>query len=335
VYDAASDVKVMSHMRESGDPVRLSAAELKELSVISLSSSAYYIALEWVKIFTAIFLVSKFGYNSFLLYSLYWFYIAGRMQALAIFVHEGVHYRIAPWPQLNDYISNVFCAFPAFLSVESFRYCHGRHHRYLNESQDGNREVWFTHNAEGELEKEWQFPKNGFGFFLMLLNRTYGLTGVCWLVRTFIAEWLQVLSLSSYRRAFRITYTLCVAGALTYFQCWDKFFWLWIFPYCTSHIGVQYMRLVCEHSRVVSEHSEFSLTRSTLLGFWGKEFILPVNVGYHIEHHIHPSVPFYNLPALHKALMKHEDFRKHANIHYSLWSVIDECIAPEAEAEKK
>jgi len=335
VYDATSDVKVMSHVRESGDPVRLSPAELKTISTIELSTSLYYIGLEWVKMFAAMSILLFFGFQSTWLYALYWIYIAGRQQALSVFVHEGVHYRIAPAPILNDILTNLTCAFPAFLSVESFRYFHGRHHRYLNEERDGNREVWFTHKATGEIEEEWIFPKTTLGLLFMLFNRTYGFTGVRWMIRTFIAEWLQVLDLTAWRRAYRIVYTLAFASAFTYFQCWDKFFWLWIFPYCTSHITVQYIRLIAEHSRVASTNPDFSLTRSTLLGPLGRELVLPANVGYHIEHHIHPSVPFYNLPKLHELLMRRTDYKKYANVHYSLWTVYKEIISGQDDLVKK
>ena len=45
-------------------------------------------------------------------------------------------------------------------------------------------------------------------------------------------------------------------------------------------------------------------------------FILPRNIGYHIEHHWYPSVPFYNLPAFHARLMEDGSYRANANVHH-------------------
>jgi fatty acid desaturase len=32
--------------------------------------------------------------------------------------------------------------------------------------------------------------------------------------------------------------------------------------------------------------------------------VAPLNVNYHLTHHVFPSVPFYNLPHMHKELAK-------------------------------
>ena len=34
-------------------------------------------------------------------------------------------------------------------------------------------------------------------------------------------------------------------------------------------------------------------------------FFFPHNVNYHIEHHLHPTIPHYNLPAAHEAFLEH------------------------------
>ena len=34
------------------------------------------------------------------------------------------------------------------------------------------------------------------------------------------------------------------------------------------------------------------------------------NVGYHIEHHLYPGVPYYNLPKLHKLLMGNQSYKE-------------------------
>jgi fatty acid desaturase len=48
---------------------------------------------------------------------------------------------------------------------------------------------------------------------------------------------------------------------------------------------------------------------------WLERLVLaPINVNYHLAHHLYPSVPFYNLPKLHKRLMAYEVFREHAHI---------------------
>lgn len=54
--------------------------------------------------------------------------------------------------------------------------------------------------------------------------------------------------------------------------------------------------------------------------------ILPRNIHYHIEHHWYPSVPFYNLPALHIELMKQSGFREQAVITNSVIASLRQCV---------
>ena len=59
-----------------------------------------------------------------------------------------------------------------------------------------------------------------------------------------------------------------------------------------------------------------------------KFFILPRNIGYHIEHHWYPSVPFYRLPELHRLLMARNGFRAHAVVRRSVVISLGERIKP-------
>jgi hypothetical protein len=67
------------------------------------------------------------------------------------------------------------------------------------------------------------------------------------------------------------------------------------------------VRAVCEHGAVSDTSSPLTAARSNRthgsLGNWVGRFLLfPHHVNYHLEHHLYPAVPHYNLPALHRAL---------------------------------
>jgi fatty acid desaturase len=64
-------------------------------------------------------------------------------------------------------------------------------------------------------------------------------------------------------------------------------------------------------------------------------FILPRNIGYHLEHHWYPSVPFYRLPELHQALMEREGFRQHAVVKRSVIASLSECVRESATLRAK
>ena len=105
-----------------------------------------------------------------------------------------------------------------------------------------------------------------------------------------------------------------------------EFFLYWIVPYCTSHIGLQYIRLTCEHSAVHSDDPDYGLTRTTMPRRWERVLVLPRNIHYHIEHHWYPSVPYYNLPALHEQLMAQPGFRRSAVVTRSVLASLLQCV---------
>ncbi len=65
-----------------------------------------------------------------------------------------------------------------FASVEGFRKFHGTHHQYTSLPGDGNRHIWYTHDAAGELEPGWKFPKTRLGLALVLFRRAFFFTGM-------------------------------------------------------------------------------------------------------------------------------------------------------------
>src|SRR5688572_32974567 len=69
----------------------------------------------------------------------------------------------------------------------------------------------------------------------------------------------------------------------------------------------------------------YQVTRTTIPTRLESLFILPRNIGYHIEHHWYPSVPFYRLPELHERLLRVPGYRLDANIQRSVLHALLEC----------
>jgi fatty acid desaturase len=305
-------------------PERLPAATVKELSRLDPARAIRAIAGEWVSIAAVIALSAYFWHPA--LYLLAVIFIGSRQHALLILGHDASHYRILPTRWQNDLVSNIFLMWPTFASVESFRKFHGTHHQYTNLSNDGNRHIWYTHDAAGDLAPDWQFPKTRVGLALVLLRRAAFLTGIFWIVRGLVGS--SIVPSPRWMVAARLAFYGSIAGALTWFGGWYAFLLYWIVPFCTWHIAAQYARLICEHSAVESEEEEYAITRTTIPTSLESVFILPCNVGYHLEHHWYPSVPFYRLPELHQALMEREGFRKHAVVRRSVLTSLGECVRP-------
>lgn len=319
---SANPVVEHPHNTSRTIPERLPATEVKELSQLEPARALAITAREWVSIAAAIALCSYFWHP--VLYLLAVIFIGSRQHALMILGHDASHYRTLPTRWQNDLFANLFLMWPTFASVEGFRKFHGTHHQYTNLPNDGNRHIWYTHDAAGELAPDWRFPKTRAGLALVLLRRAAFLTGIFWIVRGLVGS--SLITSPGWMRAVGLSFYGTIAGALTYFGAWYALLFYWLVPYCTWHIATQYIRLICEHSAVESDEEEYAITRTTIPTWLESIFILPCNIGYHIEHHWYPSVPFYRLPELHQALMARQGFREHAVVRRSVLLSLGECV---------
>lgn len=311
------------HESRAAVPDRLPPEVIRELSVLRPCRAVAALAVEWLAIAAAIALCEILW--SPLVYALTVVWIGARQHALTVLGHEAAHFRLLPDHRWNDWVGNVAAFWPTFVAVENYRQFHGEHHRFTGMPQDGNRRIWRTHTAAGELAAEWTFPKSRVGLALMILRRAVFATGLFWIVRGLGAavvlrrSWAQVM--------IRLVYYAAIVGGLAIAGLTREFLLYWIVPFCTTHIAFQYIRLVCEHSAVASADPAFALTRTTLARWWERWLIVPRNIHYHIEHHWYPSVPFYNLPALHRRLMAQPGFSRHAAVTPSVMASLRQCIA--------
>src|SRR5262249_37755564 len=237
-------------------PERLPPATIKELSVLDPAKAIGATTEEWVAIAAAIAVCSFFWHPA--LYVAAVVVIGSRQHALLILGHDASHYRYLPtrWP--SELFANLYLMWPTFASVEGFRKFHSTHHQYTNLPEDGNRHIWYTHDAAGELEPGWVFPKTWMGLALLLLRRASFVTGMFWILRGLVDA--SFIPSPYWMVASKIAFYSSVAGALTLFDAWAALLLYWIVLYCTWHIAVQYVRIICEHSAVQSDEEEYSIT---------------------------------------------------------------------------
>jgi fatty acid desaturase len=169
------------HNTSRAIPERLPAVKIKELSVLEPARALAATAEEWLSIAAAMALCSYFWHPA--LYLIAVMFIGSRQHALIILGHDASHYRYLPTRWQNELFGNLFLMWPVFASVEGFRKFHGTHHQNTSLPGDGNRHIWYTHNAAGELEPGWKFPKTRLGLALVLLRRAFFFTGMFWIVR--------------------------------------------------------------------------------------------------------------------------------------------------------
>jgi len=304
-------------------PERLDPLEIRRLSAIEPARALAAVAVEWTAIAAAIAVSARV--DAWPVTAAAIVLIGARQHALTVIAHDAAHFRLLPGRRLNDWVGNLLLAWPMFISVQGFRHYHGDHHRHLNRERDGNRQLWSTHDARGRLAREWRYPKTRLGLALTLARRVMMLTGVFWIARGLVGGFM--FGVSRPARAVRVALFVAAAWLLTARAAWPAFLLYWVVPYCTWHLLAQYVRLICEHSAVRADDPRYADTRTTIPGRLGRLLILPRNIGYHIEHHWYPSVPFYRLPELHALLRSQPGFRAHARCQRSILASLRQCVA--------
>lgn len=316
-----NDMDTHAHDLRAGVPDRLPGAVVRELSALDSRRAWLAIGSEWAVVAGAVAAGQRWPW----LYPLCVVVIGGRQHAMAILGHDAVHHRLFPDRRWNDWVADLLLLWPIFMSIGSFRFFHSTHHQHLDTPQDGNRMLWNTHDGEGKKTNEWTYPKSRAGLAMKLLRRGAMLTGLWWMVRhvrgvvRFRRSWPQVVA--------RAAHLAVVLGVVAWFDAWSGLFWYWVVPYGTWHVASQYLRLICEHSAMPDAPGAYAQTRTTVVGPLVGWLVLPRNVGFHIEHHWYPSVPWYRLPALHAALMAQPGFREHAVVRGSLGASVAEVSA--------
>ncbi len=291
---------------------------LLALSSISAYKSMLAVLLEWI-IIASLFYVNAI-YESIPLLVISIIIIGSRLHALGVFMHEATHYRLHPNRKVNDFMGNVFCAWPILTTLASYRKNHLAHHRHMNTSEDPD---WFS-----KIDVQYfQFPMARKDIVIAYLK---ALTGVMFF--TFYLK--RTLDISNNQKAdtgknshkwIRFAcYILILAGS--YFSGYfSLIILLWLIPIMTSLVFFAHIRSVAEHFALPLEH-KLNSTRTVKASWWEKVFCAPYNVQYHLEHHLYPSIPWYNLADCHQELCLNSDYLEHAHITGGYFSgLMAEC----------
>lgn len=296
-------------------PVKLTKAEFLEFSRISSLRGVIHIVSEWVLIAAAIVLAQRFWHP--LVYLLAIAFIGARQHALMILMHDGVHRRLFRNRDLNDWVSEIFLAWPNLISARAYRRNHFAHHRFLNTPQDPD---W----ARRQGDPNWVFPKKPAQLAALLLRDVSGLNALKLLA---LARSLMTTDtgVSKLFLCARYAFYVALIGGIAWAGLTKVVLMYWLVPLFTWLIFIFRIRSIAEHSAIEGRVPAYAQTRTTILSILERIFFAPKNVSYHLEHHFFPSVPFYRLPALHERLLSKEGFQDSAHITKSYVGVLREC----------
>ena len=226
---------------------------------------------------------SDTSYYKAILISIGIIFISRQLRALENIVHFGSHYNIAKGIK-NDIIINILAAWPVLQDVRNYRKSHMKHHRQYGSSTDPCRarydrlkhllfsEAWpekilgvFTYYTS--FYKEFGSDRSTLLFFLTTHSLGF------WI----LSLYLEIGTVTSYYMILAISFFL-------------------ILPF---------IRMVAE----LGEH-DYDINGDILESTYNNLSILdklifhPAGDAYHVLHHIHPTIPWWNQKKAHKYLEK-------------------------------
>ena len=262
------------------DSSPLSRETLAELAIPSGARFALTAALDWLVIALVFALAAWVDHP--LGYALAILPLGSRQQALGALFHDAAHGVAARRSWLNEFLGGALAAWPLGLTLGGYRRYHLAHHQHLGSTADPEM------RHKGAL-RHWRLPASplrvalGFGgdFVLGGIPHLAYATHMTRPVRTW-----EVVMLGVFWAAVLAVFYLI--GAL-----WIPA--LFVFSIATVFWSGVRLRIWTEHTGTRGTH------RITMPGLFA-HVIMPHNIGLHWEHHLYPTVPFFNLGKLREAI---------------------------------
>ena len=246
-------------------------------------------------------------------------FIATRQHALLILMHDAAHGRLLGSRALNDTVGDLFLALPNNVMLRRYRIRHAAHHRHANDrTHDPDR-------ATIEADDQWQFPRSRMSGMLVFLRDLCGLNaGRTARVVVHYAPWPVLIArfhrsgtpqtpadapATNAELARTAAYAMALMGGLFATGGWAVYLALWILPSLTVLPALLRLRGISEHEGDVGT-DEVSVSRHVDAGMVEAFVISPFHINHHAAHHLFPSVPWYNLPALHARLLEEPAYRE-------------------------
>lgn len=272
----------------------LSKEDIRELLVMRDWRSWLSVALNWATVAAAFALVARWPNPLTVIVAL--FVIGARQLGFAVLMHEAAHRSLFASRRVNDVVGNWLCAYPVWSDTKPYRPYHLQHHA----------KNWTDEDPDLGLAQP--FPITGDSFTRKVWRDLSGQTGWKRLKATVRRD--LGLSRGRVKRNFDagldafhgVLITNAVLLGLLTLAGHPALYLLWVGAWLTTYSLVMRIRSIAEHAMIPDPGDEMNNTRTTVARWWERLLIAPNCVNFHLEHHLLPTVPHYNLRRMHRML---------------------------------
>jgi len=241
--------------------------------------------------------------------------LGGRQLALAILQHEGSHGTLFKTRWLNDVLTDWLCARPIWQNLPKYKVHHLGHHTKTGTSDDP------------DISLHEDYPVTRQSLMRKMLRDIVGLTGLKlvyglimmdagvfkWTVANHIVRLpqegrtLTERIVTTVRNMAPMLITNGVLWGILAATGHAWLYWAWALAFLTFLPLFIRIRSIAEHGCLDRSPDMFRNTRTTKAGWLARATVAPVNVNFHMEHHLMASVPFHRLPLMHQWLSAKTD----------------------------
>ena len=205
----------------------------------------------------------------------------------AILGHEAAHKLLFTNKRWNDWVGAWIVAYPAFVPLEAYRRGHFAHHKdeFGPNEPDMNLYNGYPITAASFRRKLWRDARGTSGW--------KNLKGL-------LSALKSTPSRSVALRILAMQVPL-IAGAVVVGRWW-LYPLLWLGPWLTSWRVINRLRSIAEHGGMQRSKDRRQTTHHVRQTWLARFWIVPLNTGWHLAHHVDMGVPWRNLPRLHAEL---------------------------------
>ncbi len=285
----------------------LSKEDIKDLLVMRDWRSWLSVAINWTLVFASFALVARWPNPLTIVVAL--LVIGARQLGFGVLMHEAAHRSLFADRRVNDWVGNWLCAYPVWSDIRPYRPYHLQHHakNWTTEDPDLVLASPFPIDKSSFLRKVWRdlSGQTGWKRLKATIRRDLG-TSQGRVKRNFDAG----------MEAFHgVLITNGILLAILTLAGHPALYLLWFVAWLTTYSFVMRIRSIAEHAMIPDPTDEMKNTRTTTARWWERLLIAPNCVNFHLEHHLLPTVPHYNLRRMHRMLR-------------ARGALADACVAP-------
>lgn len=212
---------------------------------------------------------------------------AASLHGISLFTHEAVHGALARQPGWNRALGAI-CAWPVLQNFAAYKVLHLQHHTDLGGGRDPDHYINYTPRPWLVFLMNWGRLLLGYPAYITMIP---------------ILGWRQGTALDRKWIAFEVgSAFVLVALAIAAPLPSGALLHGWVIPMILINTMVN-IRGMSQHTLLPEPNHPIRGSRTILTNPVTTFFMC--NENYHLEHHLYPRVPWYNLPRLH-ALLKEE-----------------------------